>query len=129
MKKVGVICAASVLLAAPLLISGCVSKAKADAQARAAYFAGQQQAMQQLQGQARGPSITVVGEVKNKLLPWTFGLTLAKAIAAAEYYGQKDPAEVIIIRNGEQIQVDPRRLLSGEDMPLQPRDIIALRSP
>ncbi len=115
------------LLAVPLLSNGCVSKAKADAQARAAFFAGQQQAAQQLQVQATGPSITVVGEVRNKLLPWTIGLTLAKAVIAADYYGARDPVEITIIRDNEQIHVDPHSLLSGEDVPLFPRDIIELK--
>ncbi len=110
----------------PMLVSGCVSKAKADAQARTAFLAGQQQALQQMQ--VRGPSVTVLGEVRNKLIPWTADLTLAKAVLAAEYYGAKDPTEIIIVRDGEQIPVEASRLLSGEDIPLQPRDIIALNS-
>jgi hypothetical protein len=123
-KRLLCICATGVLLAMPLLISGCVSKAKADAQAREAFFAGQQRAAQQLQ--TLGPTVTVMGPVKNKLIPWSVGLTLAQAVVAAQYYGAKDPTEITIIRNGEQIQVDPHRLLGGEDFPLEPRDIVAL---
>ncbi|HEY5910751.1 MAG TPA: hypothetical protein VJA21_09135 [Verrucomicrobiae bacterium] len=107
------------------LETGCVSKAKADAQARAAFLAGQQQAAQMLQ--ARGPNVMVAGEVRNTLLPWTAGLTLAQAVVAAEYYGARDPSEITIIRDGQQIKIDPRRLLSGEDVLLQPRDIIELK--
>ncbi len=128
MKRAFIACAVVLASISMLLLSGCVSKAKADAQARAAFFAGQQQATQQLQPQGRGPTITMMGEVKNKLLPWTIGLTLTQAIVAAEYYGARDPIEILLIRNGEQIQIDPKRLLSGEDIPLQPRDIVALKS-
>src|ERR1035437_11017856 len=70
-----------------VLLGGCVSKSKADARARAAFIAGQQQAvarMQQIQGQ--GPSVTINGEVRNRVVPWTEGLTLAKAVVAADYY-------------------------------------------
>jgi len=106
-------------------LSGCVSKSKAEAQARAAFLAGQQQAAQQMQ--ARGPNVTVIGEVKNTLVPWTADLTLVKAILAADYYGAGDPKQIIIVRGGEQIQVDPNQLLKGEDILLQPRDVIEIR--
>ena len=109
-----------------LSMTGCVSKSKSDSKARAAFLAGQQQAVQQLQ--PPGPSVTVIGEVKNKLLPWAMDLTLAKALLAAEYYGAQDPAQIIIIREGQIILVDPRRLLEGEDIPLLPRDIVEVRS-
>jgi hypothetical protein len=108
-----------------VVLSGCVSKSKAEAQARAAFLAGQQQAAQQMQ--ARGPNVTVIGDVKNNLVPWTAGLTLAQAILAADYFGQGDPKQITIVRGGEQIQVNPTQLLSGEDIPLQPRDVIEIR--
>ena len=117
-------CALAALLLT--LQSGCVSKSKAQAQARAAFFAGQQQAAQQVQLQ--GPTVTVIGPVKNKLLPWTLDLTLAKAVIAAEYYGAQDPTEITIIRDGRLLPVDPRQLLAGEDLPLQPRDIVELKT-
>lgn len=123
-KKLCLLWAAGAVLLMPLLMSGCVSKGKAEAQARAAFLAGQQQAAQQME--AMGPTVTVMGPVKNKLIPWTAGLTLAQAVVAAQYYGAKDPTEITIIRDGEQIRVDPHRLLGGEDLPLQPRDVVAL---
>ncbi len=107
------------------LLGGCVSKSKAEAQARAAFLAGQQQAAQVLQ--ARGPNVTFVGEVKNKLVPWTADLSLSRALLAADYYGAKDPSEIVIRRGEEEIRVDPHRLLNGEDLLLQPSDIIELR--
>lgn len=111
-------------LSVPLL-SGCVSKAKAEAQARAAFMAGQQQALQQIQ--AHGPSVTVIGEVRNKFIPWTAELTLAKAIVAAEYVGTTDPIEIVIHRSGEQIILSTQDVLAGSDAPLQPRDIVELK--
>ena len=58
--------------------SGCITKAKANAQARAAFVAGEQQAMLNMeQLKARGPTVTVIGEVKNQRIPWTSELTLA----------------------------------------------------
>jgi len=119
-------CAAmALLLIAPILITGCVSEATARARERAAFLAGQQQAAQQLQ--AQGPNVTVLGPVRNRLIPWTADLTLARAVVAADYYGAKDPTDITIIRDGKQMKIDPRRLLGGEDLPLQPRDIVALQ--
>ena len=53
-------------------LGGCVSKSKADARARAAYLAGQQEAaarIQQAQTQGQGPCVTVNGAVRNRVVP------------------------------------------------------------
>ena len=76
--------------------------------------------------QAQGPSVTVNGEVRNHVVPWTQGLTLAQAIVAAEYCGAKDPSQMIIVHNGVATRLDPRQLLTGTDIPLQSGDIIQL---
>jgi hypothetical protein len=115
------------LLAAAFV--GCVSKSKADAQARKAYIAGQQETMvrmQQMQTQGQGPCVTVNGEVRNHVVPWAEGMTLAKALVAADYIGSADPAQIIILRNGVGKRVEPRQLLSGVDIPLQPGDVVHL---
>jgi hypothetical protein len=112
----------------PLLaaLTGCVSKSKADAQARAAFLAGQREEMQR-QSQAHEPAVTVLGAVRNGTIPWTPELTLVKAIAAADYYGAAEPGMIIVVRAGRGTQYDPKRLLSGEDVPLQPQDIVLIR--
>jgi hypothetical protein len=110
---------------------GCVSKSKAKDQARTAYIAGQQAAMarmQQMQTQGQGPCVTVNGEVRNHVVPWTEGMTLAKALVAADYLGAADPAQIIILHNGIGTRVEPRQLLSGVDIPLQPGDVVHLMS-
>ena len=109
--------------------AGCVSKSKAQAQARKAYIAGQQETMvrmQQIQTQGQGPCVTVNGDVRNHVVPWTEGMTLAKALVAADYLGAADPAQVIILRNGIGKRVEPSKLLSGEAIPLQPGDVVHL---
>lgn len=110
-------------------LGGCVSKSKADARARAAYLAGQQEAaarIQQAQTQGQGPCVTVNGAVRNRVVPWTEGLTLAKALVAADYYGAADPGQILIVHNGIATRIEPARLLSGVDIPLQPGDIVQL---
>jgi len=113
------------MLLVAVALGGCVSKGKANAQARAAFMAGQQQAMARMQ-QAQGPSVTINGEVRNHVVPWTEGLTLAKAVLAADYCGAKDPGQLLIVHNGIATHVDPKQLLSGVDIPLQPGDIVQL---
>ena len=111
---------------------GCVSKSKAKAQARAAYLAGQQQAMirmQQAQMQGQGPCVTVNGEVRNHVVPWAEGMTLAKALVAADYSGAAEPSQILIVHNGIATRVQPGQLLSGVDIPLQPGDIVQLMPP
>ena len=117
------------LLSLGVALSGCVSKTKAQEQARAAFFAGQQQAamMSRQQTQIQGPTVTVIGEVRNPLLPWTTELTLAKALVEADYYGQSDPTEIVIQRNGQETRFDPKKLLGGADVQLMPSDVIELR--
>ena len=45
---------------------------------------------------------------------------------AADYYGAADPGQIIIVHNGMATRVDPKQLLSGVDIPLQPGDIVQL---
>jgi hypothetical protein len=120
--------ASALALLVALAMSGCVTKGQAEAQARAAYMAGEQQAMERMkQSQAQGATVTFVGPVRNTLVPWTAELTLAKAIVAADYLGPKDPTEIIIRRGTEEIRLEPKKLLGGEDVPLFPRDIVELK--
>jgi hypothetical protein len=114
------------LLSVALVFSGCVSKAKAKAQAHAAFVAGQQDAIRRM-SLTQNPTVTINGEVRNAAVPWIEGLTLAKAIVAAEYYGKSDPTDIIIVRAGVATRVDMRKLLAGEDLPLSPGDIVELR--
>jgi hypothetical protein len=118
-----------VTLLLALAITGCVTRTTADARARAAYMAGQQEAvarMQQLQTQ--GPSVTINGEVRNRFVPWTEGMTLAKALVEADYCGATEPAEVIIVHGGIGRRYDLKQLLKGVDVPLQPGDVVQLLS-
>jgi hypothetical protein len=124
-------CNACGLLLAAVALAGCVSKSKAEAKARAAFAAGQQQAtarMQQMQALPQGPSVTINGEVRNHIVPWTEGLTLANALLAADYYGAADPGLIYLVRSGKATLVHPKQLLSGVDVPLQAGDVVQLLS-
>jgi hypothetical protein len=124
------ISAAAIFLTSLLLAAaaaGCVSKSKAAAQAREAFFAGQREAEQRMQRQPQIPNVTILGEVRNHTVPWTEDLTLARALIAAGYSGRADPTDIVIIRNGQGTQVAPQKLLSGEDVPLQAGDVVTIR--
>ena len=69
--------------------------------------------------------VTFIGQVRNPSIPWTEGLTLARAIINAGYMG-KDPQQIMIVRNSQAVPVDPKALLAGEDIPLQAGDLIQI---
>jgi hypothetical protein len=103
--------------------AGCVSKQKAQLEARQAYVAGQQQAAQ---SHANTLAVSVQGQVSNHLIPWTIDLTLAKAIVAANYVGIFNPRIIRVLRNGQTIEVDANDLLKGRDMPLEAGDAVQI---
>jgi hypothetical protein len=114
------------LLLLALLLAGCTTKSQTRAEAKAAFLAGQQQAFAQMQ-EARRTSIRVLGSVRYPLIEWTDGLTLARAIVAADYTGPRDPTEIIVSRQREQIKLNLKDLLRGDDVPLEPGDTIEIR--
>ena len=76
----------------------------------------------------QGPSVFLRGEFKTGTVPWTEGLTLAQALAAAEYTGWLTPREIVITRQGQPTSVDPNQLLRGFDNPmLEAGDIVEAR--
>jgi hypothetical protein len=115
-----------VLGAIAALLAGCTTKAKAKAGAREAFLAGQQQAMIRMQQQVQGTNISIVGHVRNPLIPWSEELTVAKALVAAGYLGARDPREIIVVRSGRATTIETKNLLNGEDIPLFPGDVIQL---
>jgi len=113
------------ILTLALPLCGCTTKSKAKAQAQAAFAAGQQQAYAQMQ-QAQRTSIRVLGPVRNPEIAWTDGLTLAQAIAAANCTFEHDPKAISIIRQRGRVPIDPKILLQGQDVPLEPGDTVEI---
>ena len=107
-------------------LSGCVSESKAQAQALEAYIAGEQAAMARLAEAHNKPVVSFIGPFQNPMVSWTHDLTLAKAIIAAGYLGTADPTHIMIVRNGQAIPIDPKQLLSGEDIPLAAGDLVQI---
>jgi len=125
-------CAAGGLpvLAFALLLAGCISRSKAHARAQQAYMAGQNAAFQQQKEQSQlvdTNGVTVLGPVQNPHVPWVAGLTLAQAIATANYLDSNMPKEIIITRQGESAKLAPNWLLTGADVPLEKGDVIEVK--
>jgi hypothetical protein len=107
-----------------LLFCGCVTEAEANARVKAAYQAGQKAAFASLGGVGQG--VSVVGPVEHSNVPWVEGLTLAQAIATANYTSHRNPKVITITRHGGEISVNPRDLIGGHVVPLQPGDTIKI---
>ena len=116
----------AVLAGAGILGGGCTTESHARMEAHDAYLAGQNQVLQEQQAQAQMPSVTIIGPVQNPRIPWVSGLTLAQALATANYLDSKTPAEIVIMRNGESATLDPKVLFNGAVVPLEAGDVIQL---
>ena len=113
------------LLASFTVFSGCTTRSKANARAREAFVAGQRAGFSQADD-ARRTNIRVLGPVRQPEIAWTDGLTLARVIAAAGYSDARDPRTIVVIRQREQIPFDPKALLRGDDLPLEPGDTVEI---
>jgi hypothetical protein len=118
---------AMVLLA--LAATGCTTKSQARLKEQNAFLAGQNTVLLQQQAQtaAQTPGVTIVGPVQHPEVPWVTGLTLAQAIATANYVGADAPKQIVITRHGESAAMDAKVLLNGTDIPLEIGDVIELR--
>jgi hypothetical protein len=116
----------AVILLLALAVSGCTTRSKADAKAQMAFLAGQNAVLRQQQ-QSQTPIVTLVGPVQNPQVPWVAGLTLAQAIATANYLDSHEPKQIIITRDGESATLDAQVLLNGAVVPLEAGDVVELR--
>ncbi len=114
------------ILVLALAAGGCTTKSTAQARAQQAFLAGQNAALLQQQA-AQFSGVTIVGPVQNQQVPWVAGLTLAQAIATANYLDSHEPGQIIITRRGESAQLDPKVLLNGVQVPLEPGDVIEFK--
>ncbi len=116
------------ILILSLLGSGCTTRSSARLKAQNAFLAGQNMALQQQAQMAmQGSMVSVHGAVQNSQVPWVAGLTLAQAVATANYVGQAEPREIIITRAGESAALDAKVLLNGVTIPLEVGDVVELR--
>ena len=115
----------SVILMLALVVVGCTTKSAARLKEQNAFLAGQNAALRQQQTPATG--VTVLGAVQNSSVPWVAGLTLAQAVATANYIGLHEPKQILLTRQGESAALDPKILLNGVVVPLEPGDVVEIR--
>jgi hypothetical protein len=108
-----------------LTVTGCTTRSKARAEAQAAYQAGQEHTFASVE-EARRINIRFVGPVRHAEIIWADGLTLARAIAAADYWDARDPKMITIVRQRERLNIPPREILNGKDWPLEPGDTVEM---
>jgi hypothetical protein len=109
--------------------AGCVSEKKAQWEARQAYVAGQEQAMQAAMKarQQQGPIVFVQGQVRNAVVEWQEGMKLSQAIVAADYTGFTNPRLIRVLRNGQVAgECKGIDLLHHEDMELEEGDTVLI---
>jgi len=116
-----------VILMLAVAVTGCTTKATVRLKEQNAFLAGQNAALRQQQQKSQTPGVTIVGAVQNPNVPWVAGLTLAQAIATANYLDPHAPKQIIITRDGESAMLDAKVLLEGNDIPLEIGDVIELR--
>ena len=106
------------------LALGCSSQTKMRLKEQNAFLAGQNAALRQ---QQESSGVTVLGAVQNSKVPWVEGLTLAQAVATANYIGLHEPKQFILTRQGESAVLEPKVLLSGAVVPLELGDVVEIR--
>jgi hypothetical protein len=111
---------------AAALLDGCTTKSTAQTKVQQAFLAGQNAALQQQQA-SQFSGVTIIGPVQNPRVPWVAGLTLSQAIATANYLDSHEPGQIVITRQGESAQLDPKVLLNGVTVPLEPGDMIEIQ--
>jgi len=127
----------ALVFALVLTAFGCAShKDKTQQQIQRAYAAGAAAARMQMQENqtaqpvlppAGDPQVRILGPVRNPVLIWSDGLSLARAIVLAEYQRNTTPTSITIYRNNQPLQIDPQAVLNGADYPLFPGDIVYIQ--
>jgi hypothetical protein len=115
------------LISLQLFTAGCTTKSAARLRADNAFLAGQNAALRQQSGAQGFNGVKILGAVQNQQVPWVAGLTLAQAVATANYIGQEEPKQIIITRAGESATLEAKVLLSDTPIPLEVGDVIELR--
>jgi hypothetical protein len=118
MKRILILCGALLALA------GCVSQSDARRQAQTAFLAGRQAESEANAAKLREPSVVIRGNVKNRVIPWNENLTLARAILDAVDQNLTDPKKFLLTRGNRTMEITPRQLLDGYDIPLEAGDTV-----
>ena len=75
----------------------------------------------------RQTCVLFVGPFQHRVVPWFDGLTLAQSLVAARYLSPEDPQVIVLTRDGVPVEFDAAALLRGEDLLMQPGDLVGVR--
>ena len=106
-----------------LALAGCASKDHKTTEAQRHFSAGQEETFAMLQ-RSGIEVIRVTGPFQRPVVLWRQEMTLAQVILEAGYLEPGDPNQIIIQRGPTTLPIDPAILLRGEDVPVEPRDVI-----
>jgi hypothetical protein len=106
-------------MAGLVLLCGCASQTRRQAEIDAAFQAGQEAAYE-LMGQSGIPVVRMVGPFQRGVILWRNDLTLAEAFLEAGYQLEKAPSQILVHRGRNVQPVNASRLLTGNDVLLDP---------
>ncbi len=111
-------------------LAGCVSKSKATRRAQEAFQRGRSAGefrAAQFRAQLDAPKVTVIGEVRQRIVVWREGLTLLETLIEAEYVGRRFPSLIVVTHQNESTSFPPSMLDQGAgELVMQPGDQIQL---
>jgi hypothetical protein len=70
--------------------------------------------------------VLFLGPFQHRVVPWFDGLTLAQALVAARYLSPEDPRVIVLTRDGVPTEISAAALLAGEDLLVQPGDMVGV---
>jgi len=114
------------LSGALLALAGCASQLEVHRQVVDAYRIGRQEEAAAAAAKAQAPCVSVRGNVKNPVIPWTEEMTLARAILDADDQSLTSPRKFFLTRGNRTIEITARQLLNGYDIPLEAGDIVSI---
>jgi len=104
-------------------MTGCASGEHKPSKAQTQFAAGQEEAFALLQ-RSGIYVVRMVGPFQRPVVLWREEMTLAQAILDAGFLGQDAPTQILIQHGLIMERIAPARLLQGEDVPIQPGDVI-----
>lgn len=115
-----------VLLGLALLATGCATRESTRRDLQRALTEDRIHA--EAEKKLKEPAVWFRGDIRNPRVSWREGLTLAQALAEAQFTHDWNPRLISVTRDGQVYPVNTRRLLRGQDNPeLLPGDIIEVR--
>ena len=86
------------ILVVAIVATGCSSKPKRSSLSGVLPSPGMPVPPPQPRMDQQRTHVTIQGQVRNPVIPWTPDLTLAQALVLSDYFGERDPKSIVIFR-------------------------------